>query len=186
MNRSRLVQLSVLVWLAVVWVLLWGDISIANIAGGFAVGFLVMVLMPLPRVPVEGRVHPVSTLVLLASIVYFALESSAQVAWLAIRPRPLPSTGVLRVQLQIRSDLVLVLCCDVINMIPGTMALEIDKARRQAYIHVLDAGSEAAVAKFYRSTHQLERLFINAFERDTDWQESRSSGYATSAVEEDQ
>ena len=58
-------------------------------------------------------------------IVYYAIQSSIQVAWLAIRPSPPPVTGVLRYQLGIKSDLVLTLCIDVLNLIPGTMVLEI-------------------------------------------------------------
>ncbi|MDP0977740.1 Na+/H+ antiporter subunit E, partial [Klebsiella pneumoniae] len=82
------------------------------------------VLLPLPRVPVEGRVHLLSILRLLWMIVYYAIVSSIQVAWLAIRPSPPPVTGVLRYQLGIKSDLVLTLCIDVLNLIPGTMVLE--------------------------------------------------------------
>ena len=172
MNRPRLVQVFVLAWLTVVWVWLWGDISAANIISGATVGFFIMLLLPLPRVPVEGRAHPLSILMLFLTVCYYALESSAQVAWLAVRPGPLPVTGVLRVRLKIRSDLILVLCCDVLNLIPGTMVLEIDQERRLVYVHVLDVGSDAAVTKFYRSTHRLERLFISSFEREADWRPS--------------
>lgn len=166
MKKPGLIRLFVLVWLAVVWVLLWGDISIANAIAGLGVGLLIMTLLPLPRVPVEGRVHPWSVVKLVALTVYYALESSAQVAWLAIRPSPPPATGVLRVRLSIESDLVMVLCCDVLNLIPGTMVIELDKDRRLAYVHVLDVGSQHAVDKFRATTRRLEQSFIDSFERD--------------------
>ncbi len=172
MSRSRAVQLFVLLWLATVYVWLWGDISAANIVAGLAIGLLIMLLLPLPRVHVEGKAHPFSILTLMGLTAYYALESSAQVAWLAVRPGPPPVTGVLRIRLAIRSDLVLVLCCDVLNLIPGTMVLEIDKERRVVYVHVLDVGSDKAVNKFYRSTRRLERLFIAAFERESDRQQA--------------
>ncbi|MBJ8348595.1 Na+/H+ antiporter subunit E [Antrihabitans sp. YC2-6] len=164
MTRERVVQISVLCWLAIVYVWLWGDISVGNILAGLVIGALVMWSLRLPRVRVEGRVHVLSILQLILLTGYYALESSAQVAWLAIRPGPLPPTGVLRIRLQIESDLVLVLCCDVLNLIPGTMVLEIDKARRTVYVHVIDVGSTKAVGKFYRSTRRLEKLFIDGFE----------------------
>jgi multicomponent Na+:H+ antiporter subunit E len=170
-NRSRVVSLFVLIWLTIVYVWLWGDISVANVAGGLVVGGVIMVALPLPRVQVEGRLHPLSFAVLVALTAYYALESSAQVAWLAVRPGAPPVTGVLRVQLSIKSDLVLVLCCDVLNLIPGTMVLEIDKVRRVVYVHVLDVSSDAAVDKFYRTTRRLEQLFISAFERPAEWKE---------------
>jgi multicomponent Na+:H+ antiporter subunit E len=131
-----------------------------------------MLLLPLPRVPVEGRVRPLSMLKLFGLSVYYAAQSSAQVAWLAVRPGPPPLTGVLRCQLAIKSDLVLTLCIDVLNLIPGTMVIELDKARRMVYVHVLDVSTDRAVAQFYGTVRKLEKLFIEAFERDSDWQPS--------------
>ena len=88
MKREQVLRVGILLWLMVVWILLWGNISFGNIFGGLAVGLIIMVLLPLPRVPVEGRVHLLSILRLLWMIVYYAIQSSIQVAWLAIRPSP--------------------------------------------------------------------------------------------------
>lgn len=172
MRRARILQLFVLLWLTVVWVWLWGDISVGNMVGGLVIGLSIMLLLPLPRVPVEGKIHPLPFLALVGLVIYYALESSVQVAWLAIRPSAPPLTGVLRVKLSIKSDLVLVLCCDVLNLIPGTLVLEVDTSRRAVYVHVLDVGSEKAVANFYRSTRKLERLLISSFEREAEWKVS--------------
>lgn len=57
--------------------------------------------------------------------------------------------------MSIRSDLVFVLCTDVLNMIPGTMVLELDRSTHTVWVHVLDVGSEAAVEKFYRVTRRV-------------------------------
>lgn len=172
MKRELVLRVGVLLWLMVVWILLWGNISIGNVVGGLAVGLVILVLLPLPQVPVEGRVHLLSLLRLTGVIVYYAAQSSIQVAWLAVRPAKPPVTGVLRYQLGIKSDLVLTLCIDVLNLIPGTMVLEIDQNRRIVYVHVLDVGSQKAVSAFYRSVEDLERLFIASFERDSDWHPS--------------
>ncbi|WP_227997358.1 Na+/H+ antiporter subunit E [Nocardia australiensis] len=169
MSRDSVVRVGVLGWLAAVYLALWGDLSIANLLAGLAVGAMIMWSLPLPRVPIEGWLHPISLIELIVVSVYYALESSLQVAWFAIRPAPPPVSGVLRVRLDIKSDLVLAFCADVLNLIPGTMVLEIDALRRNVYVHVLDVGSEAAVDKFYRTTRRLERLLIASFERPTDW-----------------
>ncbi|ERB54176.1 hypothetical protein N806_23930 [Rhodococcus sp. P27] len=55
MKREQVLRVGILLWLMVVWILLWGNISFGNIFGGLAVGLIIMVLLPLPRVPVEGR-----------------------------------------------------------------------------------------------------------------------------------
>ncbi len=172
MSRERLVRIGVLVWLAVVYTALWGEVTVANVLAGLAIGALIMYALPLPRVPIHGRVHPLSLLELTAVSVYYALESSLQIAWFAVRPSGPPVSGVLRVRLEIRSDLVLVLCADLLNLIPGTMVLELDRQTHTVWVHVLDVGSEAAVDKFYRTTRRLERLLIHSFERPAEWHES--------------
>ncbi|MGB0435901.1 MAG: Na+/H+ antiporter subunit E, partial [Mycobacterium sp.] len=45
-----------LCWLILVWVLLWGSFSAANILSGLAIALVITLLLPLPSVPVEGRV----------------------------------------------------------------------------------------------------------------------------------
>lgn len=172
MNRAVALRVGSLLWLTLVWVLLWGTFSIANFVGGLIVATLITVLLPLPRVPVEGRVHLWSLLKLTVLSLGYAAQSSAQVAWLAIRPGSPPVTGVLRVRLAIKSDLVLTLCVDVLNLIPGTMVLEVDQVRRMVYVHVLDVGTDQAVHQFYRTVRRLEALFVAAFERDSEWRPS--------------
>lgn len=171
-DRHLLLRLWKLAFLTAVWVLLWGNVSYANVLGGIVVGIGIMVLLPLPKVPVEGRVHLVSIVRLVLAFLYYALESSLSVAWLAVRPRKPPVTGVLRCRLAIKSDLVLTLCVDTLNLIPGTMVLEIDQTRRLVYVHVLDMGTQKAVDSFYHTVRKLEGLFIAAFERDSDWKPS--------------
>ena len=168
--RRHVLRLWVLCWLMLVWVLLWGKASPANIIGGFAVALVVTVLLPLPAVPVEGKVHPLSLLRLILVVAYELVLSSLQVAWLAIKPGPPPRSAVLRAGLAIKSDLVLALAVNIITLIPGSMVLEIDQERRLIYVHVIDVGSETTVARFYRQVAQMERLLVAAFERDADWQ----------------
>ncbi len=172
MDRSILLRLWTLAWLTAIWVLLWGNVSAANILGGIAVGLMIMVLLPLPRVPVEGRIHVFSLVKLAVVFLYYAIESSVSVAWLAIRPKAPPVTGVLRCRIAIKSDLVLTLFVDAMNLVPGTMVLEIDRTRRLLYVHVLDMGTQKAVDGFYAYVRHLEKLFIAGFERDSDWKPS--------------
>lgn len=170
--RRLLLRAWVLCFLVLVWVLLWGDLSPANIVGGTIIAVAITVLLPLPPVPVEGRLHPLSLLKLVAWVIFQLPSSSVQVAWLAVRPGPPPLTAVLRVHLAVKSDLVLALAVNIINLTPGTIALEIDQTRRMIYVHVLDVGSDRAVNRFYTQVDQLQRLLVKTFERDADWQPS--------------
>jgi multicomponent Na+:H+ antiporter subunit E len=169
MTRRWALRAWVLCWLMLVWVLLWGTVSAANILCGVGIGLLITVLLPLPVVPVEGRLHPVSFAKLLIVVGWYLVVSSLQVAWLAIKPAPPPLSAVLRVRFAVKSDFVLALGVNAINLTPGTMVLEIDRDRRQLYVHVLDVRSSDAVDRFYHEVAQLERLLIAAFERQQEW-----------------
>ncbi|WP_078354296.1 Na+/H+ antiporter subunit E [Mycobacteroides chelonae] len=167
--REIVLRIWILVWLMLVWTMLWGNFSVANTVTGLLVALVITVLLPMPRLPVEGRLHVGSMIRLACTVAYYMVVSSLQVAWLAIRPGAPPLSAVLRAQLSVKSDLVMALLLNTLTIIPGSVVLEIDQERRLAYVHVLDVGSPKAVATFYAQLRQLERLFIAAFERDADW-----------------
>jgi multicomponent Na+:H+ antiporter subunit E len=162
----------VLCWLVLVWILLWGTVSAANILSGLAVALLITLLLPLPPVPIEGRVHPLSLLRLVFTVAYYLVLSSVQVAWLAVKPGPPPLSAVLRAHLAVKSDLVLALAVNIFNLIPGSIVLEIDQSRRMLYMHVIDVGSDRAVSRFYSQVSVVERLLVASFEREADWRPS--------------
>jgi len=169
MIRSVALRIWVLCWLVLVWILLWGTFSAANIISGLAVALLITLLLPLPPVPVEGRLHPLSLIRLILMVIYYLFKSSWQVALLAVRPGPPPLSAVLRAHLPVKSDLVLALAVNIFNLIPGSIVLEIDQARRMLYMHVLDVGSDRGVERFYSQVATVQRLLVATFERDVDW-----------------
>ncbi len=170
--RTITLRVWMLCWLILVWVLLWGTISAANILSGLALALVITLWLPLPPVPVEGRLHPLPLLRLVVTVAYYLLVSSVQVAALALKPGPPPLTAVLRAHLAVKSDLVLALAVNIINLTPGTIVLEIDQARRMIYVHVLDVGSDRTVKRFYRQISGLQKLLVASFERDADWRPS--------------
>jgi multicomponent Na+:H+ antiporter subunit E len=172
--RTWLLKVWVVVWLVLVWLLLWGTISVANVLSGLVVALLITLLLPLPAVPVQGKVHPLSLLWLALNVAWWLVESSTQVAWLALRPGRPPLSAVLRARLALKSDLVLALGVNIMNLTPGTIVLEIDQTRRLVYVHVLDVGSQRSVDRFYRQAAKLERLLVAAFERDSEWRPAAS------------
>lgn len=170
--RNIVLRVWVVCWLILVWILLWGTFSAANVLSGLLVALVITLLLPLPAVPVEGRVHPLSLLRLLVTVGYYLVLSSVQIAFLAIRPGPPPLSAVLRAHLAVKSDLVLALAVNIFNLIPGSIVLEIDQSRRMLYMHVIDVGNERAVARFYVQVARVERLLVRAFERENDWRPS--------------
>ena len=85
-------RLLMLCWLTIVWVLLWGSVTPANVLGGLAVALLITVLLPMPFVPVQGRLNILALPRLIFKVTYYLVLSSIQMAWLAVRPGPPPLT----------------------------------------------------------------------------------------------
>jgi multisubunit Na+/H+ antiporter MnhE subunit len=161
--RQWLLRVWVLCWLTLVWMLLWGSVSAANALSGLAVALVITVLLPLPPVPIEGRLHPLSLLRLVAQVTYYLVLSSVQVAWLAVKPGPPPRTAVLRAHLALKSDLVLALAVNVINLIPGTIVLDDLRPRHRRGLRpfgepVLPPGRRggAAADRVVRARQRLE------------------------------
>ena len=169
MTRQGLLRATMVAWLVAVWLLLWGTLSAANVISGLAVALFITVLLPLPTVPVQGRPRPLSVLRLVVSVNWWLVRSSVQVAWLTLRPGPPPMAAVLRARLNLKSNLVLALGVNILNLTPGTLVLEIDQLRRLVYVHVLGIDSPGSVDRFHKQVADLERLLVAAFERDTDW-----------------
>jgi multicomponent Na+:H+ antiporter subunit E len=178
--RKALLRIWVLCFLILVWMLLWGEISAANAVSGLAIALVITLLLPLPPVPTEGRLHPLSLVRLVLYVAYSLVLSSIQVAWLAVRPGPPPMTAVLRAQLNLKSDLVLALAVNIMNLIPGSIVLEIDQTRRLIYAHVIDVGTERGVNRFYQQVATVERLMIATFERAEHWRPATRQEEASS------
>ncbi len=92
----------------VVWILLGHCSASRTCVGGAVVGLLIMWLLPLPRVPVEGRVHLFSMVKLVGTIIFYAAQSrrSGVAGRAAVRRRSPGSCAEAGHQV----DLVLTLC----------------------------------------------------------------------------
>lgn len=156
-------------WLAFAWVLLWGSFEIGTIVAGLLVATTVMVVLPLPRVPVEGLIRPLSTAWLVIMVGFYLVRSSFIVAWQSVRPKAPPRSAVLRAPMRLKSDFTLALAVNSLNLMPGGIVLRVDPVARYVYVHVLDAGSDKAIDAFRRQTAHVEKLYQRAFERPEDW-----------------
>lgn len=175
MIRAILLRAFGVMWLAGIWVLLWGTLSVGNVLSGILVGLAVVYLLPLPRIPIGGRLHPFSFIMLNLVIAAMLVRATLQVTWITIRPGPPPRSAVLKRRLDVRSDLVLTLMVDALSLIPGSLVLQIDKAQRVVFVHVIDITDKRAIAKFHKDTDRLERWFVRAFERRDEWRDITSN-----------
>ncbi|MFY1684481.1 Na+/H+ antiporter subunit E [Micromonospora sp. WMMD730] len=136
-------QLIALGWLVVVWNLLWGSFSPANLLAGLLVGGAVLVFFPLPPVSFGGRLRPRALLRLAGVFVVELVSASIHVAAIAVRPGFRPRGAIIGVRLRVRTDLNLALTAELLSLVPGTLIVEVDRDAGVLYVHVLDVRSPA-------------------------------------------
>ncbi|MET7833870.1 Na+/H+ antiporter subunit E [Micromonospora sediminicola] len=155
-------QALALGWLVVAWLLLWGDVSWGNLLAGLVLGTAVLVFFPLPPVTFGGRLRPGALLVLAGTFVAELVSASLHVAAVAVRPGYRPRGAIIAVPLRVRTDLNLALTAEVISLVPGTLILDIDRARGVLYVHVLDVRGPEDLAGSRERVLSVERRVVRA------------------------
>lgn len=165
-RRALRFQVATVVWLTAVWVLLWGDLSAANVLGGAVVGIVVVASMPMAAIDFRGRVHPVGVLHLLHRFAVDLVVASIQVSRMALTPGRVPRSAVLRVELRSHSDLYLTMTAELCSLVPGTIVVEAHRVTGTLYVHVLDVDMSGGVETARRHVVEIEERVLRALASD--------------------
>lgn len=166
--RYGALQPLVLVWLTIVWVALWGNVSVLTVVGGLAVAVLVSLVFPLPPLRLDLRVRPVPLLVLLGRFAVDVVRSSVQVAVVVLRPRRPLRNAVVEVNLRTPSDFVLTVVAEMTCLIPGSLVVEARRSTHTLFLHVLDVGDREGVERFRQGVLDQEARVVRALGRHVD------------------
>ena len=133
---------GVVIWLTVLWVLLWGDISWANVLSGIAVAFAVVSIARLPRAARAtddgvARIHPLRTLWFGVYVLYKLIESNMVLAWEIVTPRNKINSGVVAVPLRTESEMAMMVVANIITLTPGTLTIEVYGSPPVVFVNVL-------------------------------------------------
>ncbi|WP_116449567.1 Na+/H+ antiporter subunit E [Blastococcus litoris] len=156
-------QLPLLAGLVLVWNLLWGTWSWANLLSGAVVALAVTSLFPLPPVIGGTRVRPLSVLAFLGHFVADLVRSGALVAWQTVRPRGIGRSAIVSVQLRTDSDLLLTILAESLTLVPGSMVIDLDREHRTIALHVLHVEDQADVERQRASVLAEEERVVRAF-----------------------
>jgi multicomponent Na+:H+ antiporter subunit E len=170
--RRRLVHPVLIVWLTIVWVLLWSDLTLANVLAGIVVAALVTTVFHLNPVPYHARFRLRSFLSLLVHFVKDLFLASAQVTALALRPGRVPKGAVIRVQLHGHSDVILTMTAEITSLVPGSIVIEAHRLTGTLYVHILDADLVGGLDAARRHVVAQERRLLYAFARADEIEEA--------------
>jgi len=149
------------VLLVVLWLLAWGDVSLANLLSGGVVAAALLASFPERRPDARIRLDLVGALRLAVHVVVQLVLSTTIMAREVLRLVPRPQPAVLVHRLQRPSDEVVTLLTTIIALSPGTMTVEVAPDSSSICVHFFRMTDvDAARAELL----QLERLVVGAIE----------------------
>jgi len=150
--------------LVVLWLLAWGDVTLANVVSGVAVAVALLIAFP-PARHAASHVHLSGRGILrLAGYVVGQLgRSNLVMARQIVRPSP-ATPGVLAHRLETPSDELVTVMSSIIALSPGTMTVDVAPDSSTIYVHFFDLDDVAAA---HRSIARLEGLSAAAMLRGT-------------------
>lgn len=165
--RYGSLQVGVIAWLALVWMLLWGNFTLMGLLGGMVVGALVSLSFPLPPLRMNLRVRPVALVWLVVKFHYDIVSASWQVVKATFRRRPV-TNAVVGVQLRTPSDFVLTIVGEMLTLVPGSVLIEAERSTYTIYLHVFDIDDAQQAEAFRRTAWAQEERVVRAFGRHVD------------------
>lgn len=147
-------------WLAAVWVALWGELTPGNVVAGVVVAAAVLVAFPALAPGGIGTLRVWKVVRFGGYFLYLLAQANLIVAWQVIRPRARVAEGIVAVRVSGASDAILTLVANAITLTPGTLTLEIRREPPTLYVHVLQLASPEQTR---REVRELERYAVEAF-----------------------
>lgn len=139
-------RLAAAAWLTAVWIALWGDLSVANIASGLLVAAILLTAFPM-RSGATVRVRPLRLAALVAHFLLDLVRASIEVTWQVVRPHPRLQPGVITAPIPPLPPALAVLVADAISLTPGTLTVELRVNAHLLRVHVLDTDEADAIRR---------------------------------------
>ncbi|MFK8023436.1 MAG: Na+/H+ antiporter subunit E [Ilumatobacter sp.] len=185
--RAALRIPMLLLWLTTLWVLLWGDISWANVLGGLLVAVAVLLFAQSDAAGLRPtHFRPWWAARYVTTVIWQLLTANIRLAVEILTPGDGTSTGVIAVPIRGGSDAVVNLLANSITLTPGTMTIDVkrhrfddeldDRIERDRY--EATAGATLYVHGMFMSDVEevrhdvlrLEALALRAFGTDEEYQ----------------
>lgn len=163
MTAARRASIVRVLWVACAWVVLWRDLSWANVIGGAAVGFAVVAVFPPPPSRWIHRLDPIGVARFVVHNLVAIVRANLVVAWEVVSPHNRIREAVVVYPMTCADPDVVLMVSHSIGLAPGTVVLDVvdaDGIRPPLlHIHVLHFVSVEATRA---EVAELERLAFAA------------------------
>lgn len=148
--------------LAVAWAALQGELSLSNLVIGYFIGYVVLAALSRGGVLPRGYRKRVRAVFSLAWFLFRAfIAANARMAVDVFLPQRALHPSVLRVPLDAEDDYEILMLVTLINLTPGTIALDVSNDRKFLFLHVMHAPDPEAVRAEIKNS--FERRVLDIF-----------------------
>ena len=117
---------SMIIWLTVLWIALWGSLTWANVLGGLAVAIVVTAIAHTGSDSgLTSYLRPLWAIWYVLVVLGKLIESNLRLAWEIITPGFGTHTAIIAVPMRGGSDAVVNLVANSITLTPGTMTVDV-------------------------------------------------------------
>lgn len=163
----RRVTVGAVIWLTTLWVLLWNDLSVANVMSGVGLAVVVLASSSLASAVRVGsddddrpRISPLHLAYFVGFVVVQLARSNLFLAWEIMTRKNTVRTGIIAVPMRTSSELAMLVMANVITLTPGTVTIEAKRSPAVLYVNVLHLSDVERVRVDLR---RLEGVCVRAF-----------------------
>lgn len=128
-------QLLMNILLMLVWVALTGSFAAINFLFGFILAFFIMWLVARRTGQQQYFTRFIKIIGFLVFFFKELIKANVQVAYDVVTPRFYMTPAIVKVPLDVKTDLEITLLANLITLTPGTLALDISDDRKVMYVH---------------------------------------------------
>lgn len=144
--------------LALMWVVLTGDLGGMNLLFGLFIGYLVLGVMQRQMPSLRGYTRRLPRLIrFVGFFIKELIVANLQVAFDIVTPVWHMKPGVIAMPLEAKSELEITMVANLISLTPGTLSLDVSDDRRVLYIHAMFLDNEQELRD---SLKDLERRVL--------------------------
>jgi len=148
--------------LAFAWTALRGELSLRHLVEGYTLGYIVLQVLRRGGVLPDRYRGKVGTFIgLFVFLAYELVLANIKLALDVIRPSRTMCPAVVRVPLDVESDAEILMLAALINLTPGSVALDVAEDRRTMYVHVMHMETPEATRRELKDGFEarVKRLF---------------------------
>ncbi|RBM13353.1 sodium:proton antiporter [Prauserella sp. PE36] len=159
----RRISPSLLVWLVLVWLMLWGSLDASTAIFGVLLAFAVLLFFPLPVHRWNIFSRPLRLLGLAVYVVWDLVQSAVRLAFDEFRHGSKVKAAIVAVPVLSDVDHVIASAANVLSLGPGRFVLQIDRTNRIWYVYALGVQSRVSCDKIHDDALDLQVKVMHAY-----------------------